>query len=1014
MRQIPGSFFHAFFATVFVVFAVSALVTGVACDGFVSVAYADDIADEFELSYMYVDKSELEKGDKQYVVVSLAQTVPDMSEVELVYRDDAGNEDVMPLKRVVGEAMLFELQSTDMMVGTYHVAGLRYVVNGVERSVEFDAYDIAADFSVSDSSNGKSVEENNQEAGVIELDDGDIESGEASSTLAQGIGEAEGQVPSAASRSDRSGGDLVVVLDPGHGGRDSGAVGYGLQEADLTLKIAKYAKAELEKYAGVKVYMTRSSDKDLCTGGYDEHKDLQARVDYAIDHNADILVSIHLNSYNGAAYGAEVYYPNTSGDSHGTSAEGKKAAQEIQDELVALGLYDRGITTTNEEYYVIRNSKYAGFPGIIVEHAFIDNSYDVSRFLKSESGLKKLGVADAKGIVQAYGLKKDTWLKPTLNSVTASSPGYKVSWKSVPGASGYAVYRKDPGGSWGMIDTTTDCGYVDRSLLESGKTYGYTVRAYRGSEQEAIANKYDSKYWTSFDSSGVQVVVTPVPSVSKLSTAASGIKIEWEKVPGASGYAVYRKTDGKDWAMVGTSTGESYSDKNGLNDGVTYRYTLRAYRGAASTALSNKYDARYWSSFNADGESSAYHPCPVLIEVRASGDGRKVSWKASADADGYAVYRRRVGGSWAMIADTVSTSYIDEDALVAGAAYDYTVRAYAGDRESAFSHKYESAYWSHFDTAGLRASYLEIPKLNASATASSGIKVSWEKAAGASGYAVFRKGADGNWGMIGTTTSTAYTDKSGLKNGSAYAYTVRSYRGSLSTAKAHKYSAQYWSSFSAKGVPAAFLQAPKLSKEKAAADGAWISWSPVPEVTGYAVYRKSSTSGWAMIATTDTTSFTETAKLVDGAAYSYTVRAYSGDTSAAVEHKYDSFYWSHFDGTGLKTVHLATPVLNQVEQTSEGNKLSWGEVPAASGYAVYRRLPGADWAMFDTTTSTSYMDSSAGDYEYTVRAHIGSIAEAKKHKYSSCYWSGYDANGVRPVGFDPLGSLARFIASFAA
>lgn len=112
----------------------------------------------------------------------------------------------------------------------------------------------------------------------------------------------------------------------------------------------------------------------------------------------------------------------------------------------------------------------------------------MSRFLKSESGLKKLGVADANGIVQAYGLKKETWLKPALNSVTASSLGYKVSWKAVPGASGYAVYRKDSGGSWGMIDTTADCSYVDSDSLESGETYSYTVRAFRGSEHEAISN----------------------------------------------------------------------------------------------------------------------------------------------------------------------------------------------------------------------------------------------------------------------------------------------------------------------------------------------------------------------------------------------------------------------------------------------------------------------------------------------------------------------------------------------
>lgn len=367
MRRMSKSFSHMLFAMSFVVLTVLALAVGLVRADTVSVAYADDAANEPELSYVYVDKPELGQDEAQHVVVSFAQALPGMSEVELVYRDDAGNEYAAALERKAGEAMLFELQLADVPVGTCRITGMRYTLDGSEHTVDFDAHGVVADFCVSDSFDGELSEGDDQEAGIVELGDSDIESGEASDVVAQGIDEVAGQVPSAMSRSGKSEGDLVVVLDPGHGGRDSGAVGYGLQEADLTLKIAKYAKAELEKYAGVKVYMTRSSDTDLCAGGYDEREDLQARVDYAIEHDANILVSIHLNSFNGAAYGAEVYYPNSSGDSHGTSAEGKKAAQEIQDELVSLGLYDRGIKTTSDEYYVIRNSKYAGFPGIIVE-----------------------------------------------------------------------------------------------------------------------------------------------------------------------------------------------------------------------------------------------------------------------------------------------------------------------------------------------------------------------------------------------------------------------------------------------------------------------------------------------------------------------------------------------------------------------------------------------------------------------------------------------------------------------
>ena len=56
--------------------------------------------------------------------------------------------------------------------------------------------------------------------------------------------------------------NLVVVLDPGHGGSDPGACKYGLREADLTLKIAQYCKPKLEEYSHVEVYMTRTADTD--------------------------------------------------------------------------------------------------------------------------------------------------------------------------------------------------------------------------------------------------------------------------------------------------------------------------------------------------------------------------------------------------------------------------------------------------------------------------------------------------------------------------------------------------------------------------------------------------------------------------------------------------------------------------------------------------------------------------------------------------------------------------------
>ena len=100
---------------------------------------------------------------------------------------------------------------------------------------------------------------------------------------------------------------IVIVLDPGHGGSDGGAVrtwgGRKYREKDLNLKIARYCREELEKYAGVEVYMTRQSDT---------YVSLLERVELAAEAEADLFVSLHNNAdYKASSRGACVFYPNS-------------------------------------------------------------------------------------------------------------------------------------------------------------------------------------------------------------------------------------------------------------------------------------------------------------------------------------------------------------------------------------------------------------------------------------------------------------------------------------------------------------------------------------------------------------------------------------------------------------------------------------------------------------------------------------------------------------------------------
>ena len=198
-------------------------------------------------------------------------------------------------------------------------------------------------------------------------------------------------------------------LQPAHGGFDPGTSGFGANEKDLTLKIAKYCKAALEKDGRIQVYMTRETDTSV-GNTTNVSTDLYNRIQYAIGKKANLFVSIHLNSATASAKGAEVYYPNSNYRAD-IGAQGKALATDIQNELVKLGFYNRGAKIQNstsskypdnsvqDYYYVIQQSKRAGFPGIIVEHAYLSNQSDYNNYLSSDAKLKKLGEADAKGII---------------------------------------------------------------------------------------------------------------------------------------------------------------------------------------------------------------------------------------------------------------------------------------------------------------------------------------------------------------------------------------------------------------------------------------------------------------------------------------------------------------------------------------------------------------------------------------------------------------------------------------
>lgn len=211
--------------------------------------------------------------------------------------------------------------------------------------------------------------------------------------------------------------DIVIVLDPGHGGADVGAYNgtLGLYESEINLKIAIACRDILMRYDGVRVYMTHTGVRTR-----QGDSSLRNRINVAQEVGADIFISLHINSANSkTAHGAEIYVPHTTYKAE-YNEKCTELANKILDNFKKLGLgsrgvkerksggartytYDNGTTEVGDYYYVIGEPiRRLGIPGILVEHAFIDGDSD---FLDSDEKLELLGKADAEAIAEYYGLK---------------------------------------------------------------------------------------------------------------------------------------------------------------------------------------------------------------------------------------------------------------------------------------------------------------------------------------------------------------------------------------------------------------------------------------------------------------------------------------------------------------------------------------------------------------------------------------------------------------------------------
>ena len=169
---------------------------------------------------------------------------------------------------------------------------------------------------------------------------------------------------------------------------------------------------------------------------------------------------------------------------------------------------------------------------------------------------------------------------PTISKLENTSSGIKLTWNKIAGVYGYRLYHKTSTG-WKRFKDTTATSFTD-SGVTANKTEIYTIRCIdKGGN---TVSGFNSKGWS-------KKYTASTPSISKLENTSGGIKLSWNKVTGAYGYRLYRKTS-SGWKRIKDTTATTYTD-SAVKSGRTETYTIRCIDRNGKTV--SGYNSKGWS-----------------------------------------------------------------------------------------------------------------------------------------------------------------------------------------------------------------------------------------------------------------------------------------------------------------------------------------------------------------------------------------------------------------------------------
>ena len=260
-----------------------------------------------------------------------------------------------------------------------------------------------------------------------------------------------------------------------------------------------------------------------------------------------------------------------------------------------------------------------------------------------------------------------------LVGAKAVNGGIQVTWQQANGAVKYKVYRKDTANTdWKVIATVSSASYVDRTT-KIGTKYTYTVRGV-AADGKTLSPGYDK--------TGVSATAAPANvTMGSAKAVNSGIQVTWQRAEDAAKYRVYRKDAANTgWKAIATVSDTSYVDKT-AKIGTKYTYTVRGVAADGKT-LSPGYDKT--------GVSATATPAKVALvggkRVTSGTKGIQVTWKSTANAQTYNVYRAVnppsgdvPASAWVLVGKKVNALTFKDTTGKSGTLYAYTVRGVAVD-----------------------------------------------------------------------------------------------------------------------------------------------------------------------------------------------------------------------------------------------------------------------------------------------------------------------------------------------